>query len=422
DGTAIDGCSGATEGGCPLPPNPAPGEATIMSYCQDELADGFVADAPFGPQPGAVIRASVAAASCLEDCATEEVIYLPDVLGSGPALLQCDDEPAPAGYTLAASQFCALGVLDSDPACSDISWDGICQSSYEACWEPGCMDPTACNYDPESNIDDGSCEYPGCVDCALYDFAPVDLTKSFDPVDGIQDRVQVKWFKDVPQVRYSDEDAAMCDIKFWPKRDLDPVTGDPIGPAYVAPDTTFINDRTKTYGDGSPRQIFKWPIKFRADGANNSKRADPNIRYEWQVRCECGHSGTGPESPWSEIKIFNVPDFDPTTGIYTPPPGQGPYTDDFKSSLEVDIQLSLYPNPNDGRQFILESERLFENAERLTMEIIDITGKLIHSESLASAQKGTQVRIEMGEDLENGLYLVHVYTDDQRFMLKMLVE
>ncbi|NNK81486.1 MAG: hypothetical protein HKO93_08295, partial [Flavobacteriales bacterium] len=117
----------------------------------------------------------------------------------------------------------------------------------------------------------------GSEDCSAFSSAPVDLTKSFDPVDGVQDRVQVKWYKESPQVRYSDDDAAMCDIKFWPKRDLDPVTGNPVGPAYVAPDTIYIDDKVKTYPDGSPREIFKWPVKYRADGANNTKRVDPNI-------------------------------------------------------------------------------------------------------------------------------------------------
>ncbi len=131
--TAIDGCSG-TEGGCPLPPVPASGAATIMSYCQAQLAGGYIASAPFGPQPGNVIRSTIANATCLVDCATSTIIYLPNsTADQGPAIILCDTEPAPANYTAAFSQSCAQSVIDSDPFCLDAFWDGVCQNAYNVC-------------------------------------------------------------------------------------------------------------------------------------------------------------------------------------------------------------------------------------------------------------------------------------------------
>ena len=66
DGTAIDGCAGSTEGGCPLPGNPA-GGGTIMSYCHNEsVGINFVEG--FGDQPGNVIRNVITDASCLIEC------------------------------------------------------------------------------------------------------------------------------------------------------------------------------------------------------------------------------------------------------------------------------------------------------------------------------------------------------------------
>lgn len=64
--TAIDGCSGFTEGGCALPGNPSNG-GTVMSYCHvasvgKNLALGF------GTQPGNVIRNATSNASCLQSC------------------------------------------------------------------------------------------------------------------------------------------------------------------------------------------------------------------------------------------------------------------------------------------------------------------------------------------------------------------
>ncbi len=64
--TAIDGCSGQTEGSCSLPGFPSQG-GTIMSYCHLQSV-GINFNEGFGPQPGNVIRNSVANASCTAPC------------------------------------------------------------------------------------------------------------------------------------------------------------------------------------------------------------------------------------------------------------------------------------------------------------------------------------------------------------------
>lgn len=66
DNTAIDGCSGFTEGGCPLPGNPA-GGGTIMSYCGN-TGVGINFNLGFGPQPLAVIMNNLLeVGNCLEE-------------------------------------------------------------------------------------------------------------------------------------------------------------------------------------------------------------------------------------------------------------------------------------------------------------------------------------------------------------------
>lgn len=65
NGTAIDGCSGQTEGSCPLPGNPSNG-GTIMSYCH--LATGIDFTQGFGPQPGNVIRNTINNSTCTSAC------------------------------------------------------------------------------------------------------------------------------------------------------------------------------------------------------------------------------------------------------------------------------------------------------------------------------------------------------------------
>jgi len=47
---------------------------------------------------------------------------------------------------------------DGDPATTGDVYDGNCNCVGEA--TPGCIDDTACNYNPEATVDDGSCSYP----------------------------------------------------------------------------------------------------------------------------------------------------------------------------------------------------------------------------------------------------------------------
>jgi hypothetical protein len=65
--TAIDGCAGQTEGSCSLPGYPSEG-GTIMSYCHLQSV-GINLSNGFGPQPGAVIRNTMANSTCTSPCA-----------------------------------------------------------------------------------------------------------------------------------------------------------------------------------------------------------------------------------------------------------------------------------------------------------------------------------------------------------------
>lgn len=72
NGTAIDGCgpaAGYTEGSCPTGPLPS-GGGTIMSYCHLVSGVGINFNNGFGPQPAALIRNRINAASCLAQCGT----------------------------------------------------------------------------------------------------------------------------------------------------------------------------------------------------------------------------------------------------------------------------------------------------------------------------------------------------------------
>jgi hypothetical protein len=75
--TAIDGCSGFTEGSCSVPGIPS-GGGTIMSYCHTQSV-GINFSLGFGAQPGNVIRNNVANASCLTICCLQDDIVTVNV-------------------------------------------------------------------------------------------------------------------------------------------------------------------------------------------------------------------------------------------------------------------------------------------------------------------------------------------------------
>lgn len=73
NGTRIDGCgpaSGYNEGSCAAAPIPTGTGGTIMSYCHLITGVGINFNIGFGPQPAAVIRNRVNAATCLSACGT----------------------------------------------------------------------------------------------------------------------------------------------------------------------------------------------------------------------------------------------------------------------------------------------------------------------------------------------------------------
>ena len=101
----------------------------------------------------------------------EEAVHwlIPDVVSGGPAIPWCADlSTIPAGYSVGLFE-CVASVVSNDSYCIVTTWDGICQSAYEACLNPGCTNEAACNFNPNSNLDDGSCIIAG-TPCEDYNY------------------------------------------------------------------------------------------------------------------------------------------------------------------------------------------------------------------------------------------------------------
>jgi len=259
-------------------------------------------------------------------------------------------------------------------------------------------------------------------DCSVFDTAPLDLNKSISPVDGVQDRIQLKWYKASPQIRYSDEDDAACDIKFWAKYLLDPVTAEPISVSIQNPDTILLENVRKVYEDLSPKSIYKWPVKFRADDANNAKRVDPNVRYTWKVRCAC-EQGLGQESPCSDIKIFNTPDFDPVTGIFTPPPITSFHGKAPAHTRSMDEEMSafkLYPNPSNGSRFFIQFNEV-NSEEKSSLKVMDTQGMVLLERQL-DLRSGSTIEIAFDQAIPQGFYLIQWRSGDSFGQEKLMVQ
>ena len=128
--TAIDGCSGATEGSCSLPGNPA-GGGTIMSYCHLQSV-GINLNLGFGPQPGDVVRGTVnATGNCLTTCG-----------GPPPPPAYCSSTSTDQSYEWI--QTVALGSINNNTGANGGYGDYTAQStslttgtSYTATLTPG---------------------------------------------------------------------------------------------------------------------------------------------------------------------------------------------------------------------------------------------------------------------------------------------
>ncbi len=144
NGTAIDGCSGQTEGSCDLPGFPADG-GTIMSYCHLQSV-GINFTKGFGAQPGNIIRNSLVNAECLINC--------------GPT--SCDD-----GFLNGEETAVDCGgpdCLECPPTCDDGVQNG--QETGVDCGGPDCPSCPPCEDGIQNGQETGvDCGGPDCIPC-----------------------------------------------------------------------------------------------------------------------------------------------------------------------------------------------------------------------------------------------------------------
>lgn len=144
-GGPIDDCY-AAEGNCTN--NPAPQTGTIMSYCH-AVAGGSV-NLEFHPT-------------------VENNALIPTINSQGSCFGDCDEFATSCqnyGCTLPSACNYNPDAEINDGSCDTLDACGICGGDGTTCI--GCTDPTACNYDETILFEDGSCFYSplgGACDC-----------------------------------------------------------------------------------------------------------------------------------------------------------------------------------------------------------------------------------------------------------------
>ncbi|MEM9823585.1 MAG: zinc-dependent metalloprotease [Bacteroidota bacterium] len=160
NGTAIDGCAGGTEGSCSVPGSPS-GGGTIMSYCH--LTTGIDFTQGFGPQPGNVIRNTVANASCLSTCGGSAPTCTDGIQNGQETGVDCGGPVCPpCNSTCEENEVVVTINLDNYP--EETSWD-VKNSNGTTVASGG----TYPNNPDGSTVSETLCLADGCFDFTIYD-------------------------------------------------------------------------------------------------------------------------------------------------------------------------------------------------------------------------------------------------------------
>lgn len=91
-------------------------------------------------------------------------------------------------------------------------------------------------------------------------------------------------------------------------------------------------------------------------------------------------------------------DFDDVENKYFP----------ISNNCDIETELKVYPNPTNGN---FKIKYYTKNKTTLTLQIIDMNGRMIRSE-IHPLDKGTNT-LFISEELEKGMYLIHINTDNK---------
>ncbi len=226
------------------------------------------------------------------------------------------------------------------------------------------------------------------------------------------------------------------------------VKPDMVGGVYGNAHTISTPSLASNVTDSDCQQTtFNWTEKFYCKAISNA------TNYEWKFVdnssgntyiVQRGNSNTNMTFKWASINLCSSSCLPNSIGsaysvsvrpIFSPPNSQG-----FGSSCTL-IQasssklgtyainentqfgeLSIYPNPNDGKEFYLNASGFKNTKDNMVISVTDIYGKIVYHRIINNNATQIITTINLINPLSAGIYLVKVAKGENSIIKKMVVQ
>jgi uncharacterized protein YjdB len=154
---------------------------------------------------------------------------------------------------------------------------------------------------------------------------------------------------------------------------------------------------------------------------------DPTTTYQWYINGNLIPGATN--ASFTNHEFFNRDSVACIVTAHTPC-GNGTTRKSMIISLDVEGintigtaagDIKLIPNPNKGA-FILKGNTGSVSDEHLSIEIVDMLGRVVYNSEITSRNGNINEHIEMNNKLANGMYILNMRSADRSSMFHFVVE
>ncbi len=312
---------------------------------------------------------------------------------------------------------------------------------------PGCTDDAACNFDPNANVDNGSCVFvqdPECEECkdgavvAIDENGngipdcdePGDCSNSTLAVDAGPDQVvyPAYIFDDCDILAATSTGGAGAVSYLWS-------TGETTASINVCPAVSTTYTVTATDEDGctasdmvdvcakdiacrNGRVLVCWTYTYRGRiYSQYTYCVSPYVAYlltnfynsgrsVWTLG-SCGDTGCDNSSAKAVNGDFGSEDF---------------LTDDEYALIYGETSLDIHPNPTVGQDVTIDIENIRTSNGEVEISVVDQLGKTVHAQ-VTELYNGTgSVELALDEDLPAGSYIVLIKTSSTVISEQLVVQ